>query len=172
MNTAAPSPGAWCGSSPACPSPLNVGTRTNTVTPASSTPDRTGLPEAPQGLAVEAGLQLNLTVVAMENDIDAQMRAARFVDAEPVTPRTVIAHDANGGPSASPVTNGGSGDGFRTAGRATATVTTANLQTASIQAALADKMGDAPLCDTCGHITVRNGSCYRCFNCGDSKGCS
>ncbi len=22
------------------------------------------------------------------------------------------------------------------------------------------------------HITVRNGSCYRCLNCGDSLGCS
>ena len=48
----------------------------------------------------------------------------------------------------------------------------ADLQTAAVQAVLADKMGDAPLCDTCGHITVRNGSCYRCLNCGDSKGCS
>jgi ribonucleoside-diphosphate reductase alpha chain len=47
-----------------------------------------------------------------------------------------------------------------------------DVQTAGIQAVLADKMGDAPLCDTCGHITVRNGSCYRCLNCGDSKGCS
>ncbi len=32
--------------------------------------------------------------------------------------------------------------------------------------------GDAPLCDMCGHITVRNGSCYKCLNCGQSMGCS
>ncbi|MBI4347506.1 MAG: intein-containing adenosylcobalamin-dependent ribonucleoside-diphosphate reductase, partial [Elusimicrobia bacterium] len=31
---------------------------------------------------------------------------------------------------------------------------------------LSGMMGDAPLCDTCGHITVRNGTCYRCLNCG------
>lgn len=31
---------------------------------------------------------------------------------------------------------------------------------------------DAPICDTCGSITVRNGACYRCFNCGNSMGCS
>ena len=31
---------------------------------------------------------------------------------------------------------------------------------------------DAPLCDQCGAITVRNGACYRCFNCGNSMGCS
>lgn len=33
-------------------------------------------------------------------------------------------------------------------------------------------MGDAPPCDSCGHTTVRNGSCYRCLNCGNSMGCS
>src|SRR3989338_560934 len=27
--------------------------------------------------------------------------------------------------------------------------------------------GDAPACPTCGHITVRNGACYKCLNCGD-----
>ncbi|EKE06697.1 MAG: hypothetical protein ACD_18C00302G0003 [uncultured bacterium] len=39
-------------------------------------------------------------------------------------------------------------------------------------AALSEMMGDAPACPTCGHITVRNGSCYKCLNCGDSLGCS
>jgi ribonucleoside-diphosphate reductase alpha chain len=33
-------------------------------------------------------------------------------------------------------------------------------------------MGDAPACNDCGHITVRNGTCYRCLNCGNSMGCS
>jgi ribonucleoside-diphosphate reductase alpha chain len=33
-------------------------------------------------------------------------------------------------------------------------------------------MADAPACDNCGSITVRNGTCYRCFNCGNSMGCS
>ena len=33
-------------------------------------------------------------------------------------------------------------------------------------------MEDAPVCDNCGAITVRNGACYRCFNCGNSMGCS
>jgi len=32
--------------------------------------------------------------------------------------------------------------------------------------------GDAPACDNCGHITVRNGTCYKCLNCGTSMGCS
>ena len=31
---------------------------------------------------------------------------------------------------------------------------------------------DAPACDNCGAITVRNGNCYLCHNCGQSMGCS
>jgi len=37
---------------------------------------------------------------------------------------------------------------------------------------LSGMMGDAPFCDSCGHVTVRNGSCYKCLNCGNSMGCS
>jgi len=37
---------------------------------------------------------------------------------------------------------------------------------------LGEMMGDAPMCDTCGHITIRNGACYKCLNCGASMGCS
>jgi len=31
---------------------------------------------------------------------------------------------------------------------------------------------DAPACNTCGHITIRSGTCYKCLNCGNSMGCS
>ena len=31
---------------------------------------------------------------------------------------------------------------------------------------------DAPTCPGCGHVTVRNGACYKCLNCGESLGCS
>ncbi|HNQ89297.1 MAG TPA: vitamin B12-dependent ribonucleotide reductase [Verrucomicrobiota bacterium] len=33
-------------------------------------------------------------------------------------------------------------------------------------------MLDAPPCSKCGHVTVRNGTCFRCPNCGSSEGCS
>ena len=42
----------------------------------------------------------------------------------------------------------------------------------SMDEALAEMMGDAPPCDQCGHTTVRNGTCYKCLNCGNSMGCS
>jgi len=41
-----------------------------------------------------------------------------------------------------------------------------------LDAHLEEMMGDAPVCDQCGHITVRNGACYKCLNCGNSLGCS
>ncbi|MCL1592953.1 MAG: vitamin B12-dependent ribonucleotide reductase [Actinomycetia bacterium] len=138
-------------------------------------PDRAGaLPEPPSGLAVDAGLQLDLTEASMERDIEAQVSAAAFADAPTSTPK-----------SGGPATNGSATVASATvvspatvASTASAAVPTTALrslqdvQTAAVQAVLADKMGDAPLCDTCGHITVRNGSCYRCLNCGESKGCS
>jgi ribonucleoside-diphosphate reductase alpha chain len=31
---------------------------------------------------------------------------------------------------------------------------------------------DAPPCPSCGEITVRNGACYKCNNCGSTTGCS
>ncbi|MBS1732215.1 MAG: vitamin B12-dependent ribonucleotide reductase [Bacteroidetes bacterium] len=42
----------------------------------------------------------------------------------------------------------------------------------AVSAANKSMQGDAPACNTCGHITVRSGTCYKCLNCGNSLGCS
>ncbi|HSM00897.1 MAG TPA: vitamin B12-dependent ribonucleotide reductase, partial [Acidimicrobiia bacterium] len=119
------------------------------------------LPEPPSGLAVDAGIQLGL---------DEDMPATAPIN-----------HPAVAKPQPAPVSNGkghangkGNGHAHAAAGSiaVTAKGTATSTQTASVQTALGDMMGDAPLCDTCGHITVRNGSCYRCLNCGNSMGCS
>ncbi len=60
-------------------------------------------------------------------------------------------------------------------GAATAAVKRAKAAPESasdLSAHLAEMMGDAPICDQCGHVTVRNGACYKCINCGNSMGCS
>ena len=31
---------------------------------------------------------------------------------------------------------------------------------------------DAPSCQECGSIMIRNGTCYKCLNCGTTSGCS
>jgi ribonucleotide reductase alpha subunit len=45
------------------------------------------------------------------------------------------------------------------------------VHTANALKALID-MGDAPTCSVCGAIMTRNGSCYRCNECGSTSGCS
>jgi ribonucleoside-diphosphate reductase alpha chain len=35
-----------------------------------------------------------------------------------------------------------------------------------------EMMTDAPTCPDCGALMIRNASCYRCFNCGTTNGCS
>ncbi|RZV41484.1 MAG: vitamin B12-dependent ribonucleotide reductase, partial [Acidimicrobiia bacterium] len=140
------------------------------------------LPEPPKGIATQTGQQLGLQEAKMEDDIDAQSRAAAFVDAEVVditdSSPTAAASTPLATPTvkpASPNSSNGTSAGAtngQPAAQATAVIASTDAQTSSVQAALASNMGDAPLCDTCGHITVRNGSCYRCMNCGDSKGCS
>ena len=42
----------------------------------------------------------------------------------------------------------------------------------STQEYMKSMQSDAPACNTCGHITVRSGTCYKCLNCGNSMGCS
>jgi ribonucleoside-diphosphate reductase alpha chain len=105
-------------------------------------------------------VQLDLTESAMEDDIDAQRRAAEFAD----SPDDEYEPSHGGGPGAQKVT-------ISSGARVTGNGATAR-QVDAMQSALSEMMGDAPLCDTCGHITVRNGSCYRCLNCGNSMGCS
>jgi ribonucleoside-diphosphate reductase alpha chain len=47
-----------------------------------------------------------------------------------------------------------------------------NVSLDSVNAASKNMQGDAPACNTCGHITIRSGTCYKCLNCGNSMGCS
>jgi ribonucleoside-diphosphate reductase alpha chain len=115
------------------------------------------LPEPPKGLAVEAGVQLGLDDAIAEKEVDLVKETVELLDKEEVTPAVV----------ATPAPNGA--------------VTVAHAATATVAAtkpvdvkdlALKENMGDAPACSNCGHMTVRNGSCYVCLTCGDTTGCS
>jgi len=59
------------------------------------------------------------------------------------------------------------GHGHRHSGSAAAERTVKTLSDS-----VAHFQQDAPTCPNCGHVTVRNGACYKCLNCGDSLGCS
>ncbi|GMQ86297.1 MAG: hypothetical protein BMS9Abin07_1870 [Acidimicrobiia bacterium] len=131
-------------------------------------PNRSGdLPEPPEGLAVEAGMQLDLTDAAMESDIDAQVAAAEFVDAEFVeVPSTPVA------PAPPPHRKSPSTAAAAVAAALNGGATQAAVATVAAEYSLGEMMGDAPACQACGHMTVRNGSCYVCLTCGDTTGCS
>jgi ribonucleoside-diphosphate reductase alpha chain len=140
------------------------------------------LPEPPKGLAIDAGVQMELTeghlasttepVPEIEGPIDEIEAIA--ADLPTTAP---ISHPAVSDLDAGDTDDNGNGQGGAPNAPAGSTVPTDGpagtaVQTSSVNQALGSMMGDAPLCDTCGHITVRNGSCYRCLNCGNSMGCS
>ena len=110
-------------------------------------PDRESeMAAPPKGLAAEAGYQLDLSDAAAESDVDVVARAAEFVE----SPNSTMPEPVKEKVAAAVV--GGEPD--------------------VASAALAAAMGDAPVCSNCGHMTIRNGSCYVCLTCGDTTGCS
>jgi ribonucleoside-diphosphate reductase alpha chain len=110
-------------------------------------PDREGdFSAPPKGLAAEAGVQLDLTDAAAEDDVEAVRAAVEFLE----SPNGTVTAPEPEQMVASPV-----GGAARLA-----------------DVALAENMGDAPACSNCGHMTIRNGSCYVCLTCGDTTGCS
>lgn len=52
------------------------------------------------------------------------------------------------------------------------TLTVEQMAVRALDRSNAAMQTDAPACDLCGSITVRNGTCYKCLNCGNSMGCS
>jgi ribonucleoside-diphosphate reductase alpha chain len=114
------------------------------------------LPEPPKGLAVDAGLQLELGEATQAEPGSA----ARPMPINRPAAKVGRPPGGNGHGRPAPVAVPAPGGDA------------ARAQTMSVQGALGSLMGGAPLCDVCGHITVRNGSCYKCLNCGNSMGCS
>jgi ribonucleoside-diphosphate reductase alpha chain len=96
---------------------------------------------------------------------DAAESAPISATGEGSGPTTAAARPARG-----PVRNGNGNNGHASD---SATVVFESTAAISVMSAhLSEMMGDAPFCDVCGHITVRNGACYKCLNCGNSLGCS
>jgi ribonucleoside-diphosphate reductase alpha chain len=91
----------------------------------------------------------------------------------PASPTAAVAPTPAAVSSPSPTTRNGNGHHAQpvVSGRATALLETTQAMDV-MTAHLSEMMGDAPFCDVCGHITIRNGACYKCLNCGNSLGCS
>jgi ribonucleoside-diphosphate reductase alpha chain len=74
---------------------------------------------------------------------------------------------SNGAANGSSSTNG-NGNGKRTLESVTGAL---GGSFGGVKVAFATQ-ADAPSCAECGSIMVRNGSCYKCLNCGSTSGCS
>ncbi len=89
----------------------------------------------------------------------ARVVSASAVSAEPATER--------------PGTGSGKGNGN---GNGAALAESGGMRLGAATDAVTEQLTlvgpDSPFCDMCGHLTVRNGSCYKCLNCGNSMGCS
>ena len=146
-------------------------------------PDRQQeLPGLPKGVVTEAGTQMELAEAAKESDIDAQSVAARFADGaeeEPPPAPLEAAYRAKNPAGPNPGANNPlavphvhakgevvpvAASRFAAGGAADARIVR-QMDTGTM-------MGDAPVCSTCGHMTIRNGSCFVCLTCGDTTGCS
>ena len=101
--------------------------------------------EAPQG-------QLMRRPHATDVPVGKEHRGVNAVQAAGITPAKPIQS-----PASSPVSRIADGD---------------DVGMASLAVQNKKLLGDAPACDNCGHITIRNGTCYKCLNCGNSMGCS
>ncbi|MGH2534330.1 MAG: vitamin B12-dependent ribonucleotide reductase [Thermomicrobiales bacterium] len=116
---------------------------------AQASPAEAPAPTATQPEAIQARAQTGTTAVASP------------VAAPPAAPTPYV--NGTNGTSASEALND-----LHVTATGTAVAAPANM----LDAHLGEMMGDAPFCDVCGHITVRNGACYKCLNCGNSLGCS
>lgn len=108
-----------------------------------------------------------------KDDVDDAQKDASALKAEEVAAASAPAQAGHPLAEAPPHTNGdGKANGSVDANvleRAGAALVNAND---SQSEQFARFQSDAPSCDNCGSITVRNGNCYLCHNCGNSMGCS
>jgi ribonucleoside-diphosphate reductase alpha chain len=95
----------------------------------------------------------------------------KLADEEPAVPRSPIATaPIASAPAAAPPSAKPSSNGHASGGQAQRIDGNGGLGSRDDQ--FARFQLDAPSCDNCGAITVRNGNCYLCHNCGNSMGCS
>lgn len=131
-----------------------------------------GYKEASQGLPIDAGASspTKASSPPKEDDLGETKPAAKKADG-PTAGKDVAATNGSANGHAPAVINKPdvveeiSTKLLERAGVSLGEGATRNDQFAGFQV-------DAPACDNCGSITVRNGNCYLCHNCGASMGCS
>ena len=119
-------------------------------------------PTAPAASAsgpVDATAPAGAPVATGERAPDTSAKAAGPVQASSAAPGA-------SGSSAPPAGSNGHGSPSNGAARSI------GIQLGRSQKVAFQAQADAPSCADCGSIMVRNGSCYKCLNCGSTSGCS
>jgi ribonucleoside-diphosphate reductase alpha chain len=154
-----PAPASGSGGTPAllvgsAPAPL-AGLADPAPAPSAAAGSQTDQPQSgsPSGRGATDDAPPRASAVATEAGAAEQGSSAEL---------TVIASSANANGHA------GNGNGKAGNGNGGGGVT---LALGNVKVAFATQ-GDAPSCMDCGAIMVRNGSCYKCLNCGSTSGCS
>ena len=126
-------------------------TATGSDAPSTSSDDK---PKA--ALAVETAPKTDTTTASPT--VPGSTDAARVTSSSPApaSELTVLAKNGNG--------HAASGNG-----KPAASAITLSLGATNVAFKIQE---DAPSCAECGSIMVRNGSCYKCLNCGSTSGCS
>ncbi len=136
------------------------------------------------GLSASSAASLDIPPAAAEEEASGLSRSAsasptptQTDDTPSATVETAVAEPAR---SPAPkeelvviASNGsGNGNGHRTNGNGQTLESFAGSSLGGgVKVAFAAQ-ADAPSCADCGSIMVRNGSCYKCLNCGSTSGCS
>jgi ribonucleoside-diphosphate reductase alpha chain len=146
----------------------------------SSSPPALGGGSAPAALSSPAGQPAAALAPQPEEGPSAIDEAlapeASGVDAPPTTQATAVAASPRTGDELTVLAKNGHANGHAPAngnGKASngggGGAITLSLGTTNVAFKIQE---DAPSCADCGSIMVRNGSCYKCLNCGSTSGCS
>jgi ribonucleoside-diphosphate reductase alpha chain len=79
---------------------------------------------------------------------------------------------SSAGPKASGPSEPRAGSNGHAAAASNGAAKSIGIQLGRSQKVAFQAQADAPSCADCGSIMVRNGSCYKCLNCGSTSGCS
>ena len=118
----------------------------------------------PGGTRGAAGARQSLTAEAAPGPAGSPAAAAPATGSPAAQP---AATDSGGGSIQAPRADANGHAAGRTNGTKSLGLQLGRGQRVAFQA-----QADAPSCADCGSIMVRNGSCYKCLNCGSTSGCS
>jgi len=139
---------------------------------ASASPAGTPAPQPPAVASTEEAGPTSAPAADSRSDFDDQPKATAVMASE-AAPASVPAKEelaviaTNGHANGHAAGGNGKANGNGGGGGTSAITMSLGATKVSFQT-----QADAPSCADCGSIMVRNGSCYKCLNCGSTSGCS